>query len=115
LQDVSAKKEKFMSNVKLIEANAFGAKFPVCTEDQKTRLEEAFKSATAYDEANPSTVSSCACELIIELLGPNPSRRASIEAAVAVAKDIYARKIMVLEVASAIQEAALLNLPSKGM
>ena len=103
-----------MSGIKLIEADVFGAKFPVCTEDQKTRLEEAFKSATAYDEANPSPVSSCACELIIELLGPNPSRKASIEAAVAVAKDIYEKKTLALTIFSAVQEAALLNAPTKG-
>jgi hypothetical protein len=77
-----------------VEADVFGGKFPVCTEAQKARMEEAFQSALAFTNEADEKMSQCSCDLVIELLNPNASRQATIEAAIVIARDIYSKKAL---------------------
>lgn len=95
-------------------ANAFGGNYPVCTEDQAARMEEAFKSALTYSEEHGDNVHKCSCELIIELLGPNPSRSAVIEAAATIAREVYTKKAMAVSLMSSLEDEMFRRMPVSG-
>lgn len=73
-------------------ANVFGVEFPVCNEDQKVRMEAAFKDAMEYDAAHRGEDDGCSCELIIDLLTEGATRSSCILAAFALAEDLYEKK-----------------------
>jgi len=75
-----------------IYAEAFGGQFPVCTEEQKTKLEAAFKDAYAYEQEHGTAKHSCTCDLIIALMQPNVDRKDAIAAAASVARNLYEAK-----------------------
>lgn len=95
-------------------ANAFGGNYPTCTEDQARRLEAAFKSALEYENEHDGKTHSCTCELIIELLSPNPSRSAVIEAAASIAREVYIRKGLAIGLMASMEDEILRRMPVSG-
>lgn len=73
-------------------ADVFGVQFPVCSLEQKLKLEAAFKSASEHEKAEGEFKHDCTCDLITALLAPETPRGAAIIAAWAIARDVYNRK-----------------------
>lgn len=84
----------------IIYANAFGGMFPVCSEEQKVRMEAAFNSAMDYGKSDENIQREkesaenpeCTCDLIIRLLDGSANRSDMISLGASIAKDIYQGK-----------------------
>lgn len=82
----------------MVYANVFGGQFPVCNEQQKAQIEEAYAKLIEQDKTSPiRQTHECMCDLIIRLLNGGADHSTQISAAMFIAKIIYTEKTLIRE------------------
>jgi hypothetical protein len=110
-------KEREMSN-EVVYADAFGGKFPVCSEQDKVAIEEGFKKAMEWSQTPEAKEydnrpAECACTLIARLLKGEATYGDMVQLGIDMANSMYVRKAAAVAVMSMLADrtSEVPNLP----